>query len=172
MSGQFVRPMGIAPAPFMRSTTGESTAGIASASAGSPQFVDEPTRSMFCFTVNGTPCNGPSGSPLGQRPVGGGRRGAGLVGQHTRDRVEGRVHFLDAREMRFDDLCRRDFLARDHRGQLPRTVCPQLGHRVPLLDADPGCHIRRAALDRSRRPRNDRVCLPPGKRQSLEIDGS
>ena len=63
MSGQFVRPIGMAPACRIRSTTGESIGGMASASAGSPQLVDEPTRSMFCFTVHGTPCSGPSRSP-------------------------------------------------------------------------------------------------------------
>ena len=55
MSGQLVRPIGIAPALRMRSTTGESIGGSASANAGSPQLVEQPTWSMFCFTVHGTP---------------------------------------------------------------------------------------------------------------------
>ena len=38
-------------------------AAMASASAGRPQFVEQPTRSMFCFTVNGTPWSGPSAPP-------------------------------------------------------------------------------------------------------------
>ena len=63
MSGQLVRPIGIAPAAFMRSTTGASTGEIASAKAGTPLSVAHPARSMFCFTVNGTPCSGPSVSP-------------------------------------------------------------------------------------------------------------
>ena len=63
MSGQLVRAIGIAPACFMRSTTGESTGGSASASAGRPQLVADPTMSMFCFTVHGTPCSGPRSSP-------------------------------------------------------------------------------------------------------------
>ncbi len=55
MSGQLVRPIGIAPAAFMRSTTGASTGEIASANAGTPWSLAQPARSMFCFTVSGTP---------------------------------------------------------------------------------------------------------------------
>ncbi len=63
MSGRLVRPMAIAPAAFMRSTTGASTGAMTSASAGRPLVVGVPARSMFSFTVNGTPWSGPSASP-------------------------------------------------------------------------------------------------------------
>jgi hypothetical protein len=53
--GTFVRPMGIAPAAFIRSTTGASRAGYASASAFKPCVVGVPATSMFPLTVNGTP---------------------------------------------------------------------------------------------------------------------
>ena len=48
---------------YMRSTTGASTGEIASANAGTPLSVAHPARSMFCFTVRGTPWRGPSGAP-------------------------------------------------------------------------------------------------------------
>ena len=47
----------------MRSTTGESTGGIASAIAGTPCVVGEHVQSRFSLIVIGTPWNGPSGSP-------------------------------------------------------------------------------------------------------------
>jgi hypothetical protein len=54
---RFVRPIGIAPAAFNRSTTGASRLGYAAASALSPSVVGVPARSMFSLTVTGTPCN-------------------------------------------------------------------------------------------------------------------
>ena len=61
-SGKLVRPSGIAPAAFMRATTGASKEGIESARAGTPLVVAESRQSMFSLMVNGTPCRGPVGS--------------------------------------------------------------------------------------------------------------
>ena len=58
-SGRFVLAKGIAPASFIRSTTGASWDGIASAIAGTPWVVGEPTQSIFSLMVKGTPCSGP-----------------------------------------------------------------------------------------------------------------
>ena len=63
MSGRFVRPIGIAPAARIRSTTGGSKGATAFANALTPQVVAVPAKSMFSLIVNGTPCNGPSRSP-------------------------------------------------------------------------------------------------------------
>jgi len=63
MSGKLVRPIGMAPAPRMRSTTGASLGETASASAGTEFVVGVSARSMFSFTVNGTPWSGPNRSP-------------------------------------------------------------------------------------------------------------
>ena len=60
ISGRLVRPIAIAPAARIRSTTGASTGGIAPAKAGTPQVVGKPATSMFSLIVNGTPCSGPS----------------------------------------------------------------------------------------------------------------
>ena len=61
-SDKFVRPRGIAPAAFMRATTGASTDGIELARAGTPLVVAESRQSMFSLMVNGTPCRRPVGS--------------------------------------------------------------------------------------------------------------
>jgi hypothetical protein len=61
--GQLVRPIGIAPAARIRSTMGASSRGYALARAFRPRVVGVPTRSMFSFTVKGTPWSGGS-SPL------------------------------------------------------------------------------------------------------------
>ena len=63
MSGILVRPSGIAPAAFMRSTPGASDGAIASAKIGSPFVVGCPSTSMLVLMVNGTPWNVPSVSP-------------------------------------------------------------------------------------------------------------
>ncbi len=61
-SGRFVRAIGIAPAARRRSTWGASTGETASASAGTPDVVGVPARSMFSLTVTGTPWSAPSGA--------------------------------------------------------------------------------------------------------------
>ncbi len=66
-----------------------------------------------------------AGSESGVRGLG---CGAGLVAQHPGDRIELRVHPLDAGEVRVDHLRRRHLFARDHRGQLGCALLPQLGH--------------------------------------------
>ena len=58
-SGRLVRPIGMAPAASIRSTIGAFADGSASASTVSPLVVGVPSRSMFSFTVIGTPCSGP-----------------------------------------------------------------------------------------------------------------
>ena len=63
MSGRLVRPIGMAPAARILSTTGASKGTTAPASAGTPQVVGSPAMSMFSFTVQGTPCSRPTGSP-------------------------------------------------------------------------------------------------------------
>ena len=63
MSGRLVRPIGIAPAASIRSTTGASVGTTACANAGTPQVVGRPDMSIFSFTVKGTPCRGPDISP-------------------------------------------------------------------------------------------------------------
>ena len=63
MSGRLVRPIGMPPAARILSTTGASIGTTACANAGTPQVVGRPAMSMFSFTVKGTPCKGPSGSP-------------------------------------------------------------------------------------------------------------
>ena len=113
-SGRFVRPIGIAPAASMRSTTGAFDVGIASASTVRPLVVGVPTRSMFSFTVIGTPCNG----PVGLGPVGRVGSGPRLVREHDRDRIDRRVDGLDACEVGVDDLPARHLLGADHRREL------------------------------------------------------
>jgi hypothetical protein len=54
-SGMLVRPMGMAPAVLIWAMWGASTGGSASAIATIPSVVAEPMRSMFSFTVTGTP---------------------------------------------------------------------------------------------------------------------
>ena len=66
-SGRLVRPIGMAPAARMRSTMGESVEATASASAGTPWVVAEPSTSMFSLIVKGTPWNTPEGSPAARR---------------------------------------------------------------------------------------------------------
>src|SRR5512132_175255 len=56
--GRLVRPMGIAPAAFIRSTTGASRLGYAPASALNPWVVGVPATSMLSLIVKGTPWNG------------------------------------------------------------------------------------------------------------------
>jgi hypothetical protein len=63
-SGRLLRPIGIAPAARIRATTGASIDAIASARATIALVVGVPARSMFSFTVNGTPCRGGRCSPL------------------------------------------------------------------------------------------------------------
>ena len=63
MSGRLVRPIGIAPARRIRSTTGASEGATALANAGTPQVVAHPATSILSLMVNGTPCRGPSASP-------------------------------------------------------------------------------------------------------------
>ena len=58
-----MRPSTIAPAAFIRATTGASRDGSECSSAGTPWVVAEPTQSMFSLTVKGTPCNGPLAAP-------------------------------------------------------------------------------------------------------------
>jgi hypothetical protein len=61
--GRFVRPIGIAPAAFIRSMTGASLLGYAFANALKPWVVGVPTTSMMSLTVNGTPRNGSTSAP-------------------------------------------------------------------------------------------------------------
>ena len=69
----------------------------------------------------------------GHGRVGRCRTGAGLVGQHAHDGVQRAVHLVDARQVGFDDLGRRDLLAPDRRRQLECRPAPQLlAHRCPL----------------------------------------
>ena len=60
---RLVRPSGIAPAPFIRSTTGASRVGYESASALAPSVVGVPMRSRSSLMVNGTPWNGSRSRP-------------------------------------------------------------------------------------------------------------
>jgi len=60
---RFVRPIGIAPAAFSRSTWGASRAGYAPANAFRPCVVGVPARSMLPLTVKGTPCSGGRSPP-------------------------------------------------------------------------------------------------------------
>ena len=87
MSGMLLRPIAIAPAARMRSTTGASTGTTARASGTTPQVVGWPAMSMLLLTVNGTPCSGPSGWPEATARVGGaGRRAALRRAAHARPR--------------------------------------------------------------------------------------
>ncbi len=83
-SGRFVRPRGMAPAAFMRCTPGASSDGRAPARACTPWVVGLPVQSTFSFTVKGTPCNGPSGSPAARRRS---ASPAAIVASSTRTRV-------------------------------------------------------------------------------------
>ena len=65
ISARFVRPSGIPPALFMRSTIAASRSGSVFAKAGTPWVVGEPTQSMFSLMVNGTPSSGPVRSAAG-----------------------------------------------------------------------------------------------------------
>ena len=58
ISGKLVLPIGIAPAPSMRSTMGAFLGGIDSAKRGTPLVVGVPIKSMFSFIVKGTPWKG------------------------------------------------------------------------------------------------------------------
>ena len=55
ISGRLVLPIGIAPAPSMRSTMGAFLGGIDSANRGIPEVVGVPIKSIFSFIVKGTP---------------------------------------------------------------------------------------------------------------------
>ena len=63
-SGVLVRPTMIAPASRRLRTTGEWSGAMRSANAGRPFVVACPATSMFSLMVTGTPCSGPSVSPL------------------------------------------------------------------------------------------------------------
>ena len=98
MSGRLVRPIGIAPAARIRSTTGASAGTTAWASAGTPQVVGRPAMSIFSFTVNGTPCKGPSFSPAASSRSAESCASARLVGEHADHGVQPRVDGIDAGE--------------------------------------------------------------------------
>ena len=55
ISGRLVLPIGIAPAPSIRSTIGAFLGGMDSAKRGIPLVVGVPIKSMFSFIVKGTP---------------------------------------------------------------------------------------------------------------------
>ena len=62
-SGRLVRPIGMAPAARARCTSGASEVETASARKATACVVGVPARSMFSFTVTGTPCSAPNESP-------------------------------------------------------------------------------------------------------------
>ena len=141
MSGQFVRPIGIAPARRIRSTTGESAAGTASASAGTPQFVADPARSMFCFTVNGTPCSGPRvSSPATAASA---ARAAALASSARTSVTAFNAGFTASIRARWasttsaDDtsrreiICARSLALNRHRSPMSVPLCPVLARTLP-----------------------------------------
>ena len=160
-SGRFVRPIGIAPAARRRSTWGASIGETASASAGTPEVVGVPARSMFSLTVTGTPWSAPSR----RRPVRRVRGRARLVGEHDRDRVEVAVDRLDALQVGVDDLARGNLAGRDQLGQLAGAAAPQLlRHSSRSSRGDPHASgvgpPRRATARRARSPSTHRPAFP------------
>jgi hypothetical protein len=62
-SGRFVFASKIAPAFFMRATLVASVSGTRPLKIGEPRCVSTPAVSNESFTVNGTPCRGPTSTP-------------------------------------------------------------------------------------------------------------
>lgn len=95
----------MAPAAFMRATTGESVEGIASANIGRPWVVGEPIQSMFSFTKNGTPCSGPNASPPSARSAALSADSASTtVTALSLSFIELVIYGFNSGQMRFDDL--------------------------------------------------------------------
>ena len=128
-SGRLVRPMGMAPAARARSTSGASMGATASASAWTACVVGVPARSMFSFTVTGTPCSTPSGPPPATARSAASAAASADSSRRRTIGVEPRVHLVDAGEMGFHHLAAGHFLASDQTRQFECTLAPQfVGH--------------------------------------------
>ena len=86
-SGMLPRPIGMAPAARSRSTRVASPEGTACARNVQPLVVADQVRSMFSFTVNGTPASTPVTRP-----------GVDLVGEGARSIVEHDGERVDQRD--------------------------------------------------------------------------
>ena len=128
MSGQFVRPMGIAPAAFIRSTIGRVD-GRDRVGEGRHPVVGRAAREIDVLLHGERDAvQRPEWLTRRQRRVCGAGGGSRLVAEDAGDRVEVRVDVRDAREIRVDHLRGGGFLARDDRRQLGGSLLPELGH--------------------------------------------
>ena len=147
MSGRFVRPIGIAPAPRKCSTIGASRSATASANATTPWVVGVPATSMFSFTVNGTPASGPTEAP---RAIAASTASAAqrLFVEHAGDRVDLGVAAGDPFEMRGDDLAARHLSATDQGSELDGASFRKVRHDRPLVGAANLWRKRRVCIRR------------------------
>ena len=102
----------------------------ASSSTRPPKVVTHPATSISSLIAIGTPCSGPGGPPVGERPVARGSLGARLVGQDDGEGVEGRVALGDPGEAGLDDLDRGDLLLARSAGPARPRSGPPGGQRV------------------------------------------
>jgi hypothetical protein len=134
--GQLVRPIGIAPAARIRSTTGASRPGYAPARALSPTVVGVPARSMFSYG-EGDAVERRWFSATGDDTVGYLRGFEGLLAQDNCDGVDRGVHGLDPPEVGLDDFLTGRLPGSDRRSQVRGAHPPEVGgrfaHACPAL---------------------------------------
>ena len=109
----------------MRATTGASCFGTYSRRISTPAAQTMPAVSIQSFTVNGTPCNAPERFAARNRGIRGARLGErGL--RELNNRVEARIHGLDALQMGGDHLDRGHLLRTNRTGQGQRRKFGQI----------------------------------------------
>ena len=143
-----MRPSGMPPAAFMRSTTGASSFDTSALFSVDPVGVRLAGLIEVVLDGEGHAVKRPQLGAALDRGVGGLGRGPRLVGEHDRHGVDLGVHRADPRQVRLDDLERAHLPLRDRLGELARAGAPELARQRRRIRRG-GAAVAAKAGDRS-----------------------